>query len=1503
MGTFTENSLADVMKVFRHLNPDKEDAVLIESLVELLGFTVKREPQSPPPPPPPPPKRAKLDDLSEDLPPQKPKPPSPKQRKSLSKLQLNTLKEPHGHSMPQAIRDAVALWDGEPEMPTVSLMSYTPSVPLLPVNQARSYIHDTLSTETFLDELDVDELIEQMARGAVPTITYIRKKLLQGPVHVMIDKNRSMEPFEHDADEFYQYITRLIGEEACEGYWCFDTLDDDVVRISDNEWFKRYPSLKPLPQTLLVLVSDLGAARPFGWSSVPRHRWSACLQRLAPLFSRIVVVSPYPKKRLPGIRTRNIEIVPWGKVRYVCSGDEESVLHDLASLIAPAAYLNRDIIRSARATFYPECYPGLEADLIFSWMMAVSNPLVLSFRPETQRELRGDLMQDQLLRKKAHDFLNHYREHCRQFTLPEWIAFEEELMQQALNGERQAVDDKVRRLIRTLIEFEEHPRLARWALSVAKALSEEHASLKDRQELQLAAALRLGIVPREFEQSGDDNSNSWLLPKETTIGIRQEEGQLRFVDKPDVEDIRISVPGTVPRFLKIEGGDGTNQLVRLWKGHDDVMVPERLLPMAISTLSGARYRLSKPVAPFDEIKILIAVPSDVTEERMIVANEIEKWNIDNSDIHRIVCEAVLWDTHSQTTIGERPQEIINWQIVDRCDFAIAVFHSRIGTNTSLTLRDTVEEVRRMIDQGKQVLCWFSEMPLPPDVDVEQLVQLKDFRNELQSKAICDTYKDLNDFREKVAYQLAQYMSILTRRAAASMVMAGQLLPEANNALMRYQEFLRREIERIALIGVPAIEGLSVALSEVFVSLRLSETRQSVERFRSGMQDGYRSGTPEEVMRFAFSSHRLLLVLGDPGSGKSTLLNYYALSCLEGIHESLGFTAPVPVIRLPLREMKRKKGGYSSLPASLANWCARNYLDEIRQEHCAEWLATSETLVLLDGLDEISDMKDRINMCHWIDLMVKSYGNARFVVTSRGTGYRKSDGIEIETPHVRADIMDFTQEQQDAFLHKWFQAAYLREFRTEDMPEQEWQEMQAKRAREKSENIIDYLNQEHNRSLRVLASQPLLLQIMALLWKERRYLPGSRTELFDAALYYLLDYRDRRKNIQPLLSAEEAYGVLASVALWMQEMGVDAVEREAMHKKVQNVLDTLSISVKASAFCRYLVDRAGVLVEYGESEYVFRQKVFLEYLANVQLAKLLSKKKEPKETNITPETLGNDEESNNKESKKPNITTKTPESVEEYVTGRLNKNVVLFIGPSNVGKTVALIRLVHYLENNRGIYIRPNTKFRTDEGYKKSVESFYENLNNSYFTPERTGVIDFLVLDVIKDSDIYCQFLEAPGEAYFDPNKKNDKSFPPYLDGILSENTNKIFVFFFEENMLSDSDSLAYSEKMVSLVSYMNQKKDNIIIVFNKSDKRRELYRNNRPNRKAFKDMILNDVKYRFFFSAINKIRVPVRFVVFSGGMFSSIPNYNQRRWVHSADSFPKTLWDAIEGCLKPSGWW
>ena len=432
----------------------------------------------------------------------------------------------------------------------------------------------------------------------------------------------------------------------------------------------------------------------------------------------------------------------------------------------------------------------------------------------------------------------------------------------------------------------------------------------------------------------------------------------------------------------------------------------------------------------------------------------------------------------------------------------------------------------------------------------------------------------------------------------------------------YHEALRGELETINLLGTHALENVPVGLTDTFVALRISDTWRSDGENRHATlaeldppsEGDQKSLAPEEVMRLVFEKRRLLLIIGDPGSGKTTLLKHYGLTSLDK-KEKLGFSEPLLVVFQPLRDLiKEEDGTCAPLVRNIVAWSKLHDL-EITEQHIAHWLKQRSTLLLFDGLDEISDPKQRIKACAWIDRIVARYTNARVVVTSRATGYRKAEGIELASRHTRADIMDFSDEQQKVFLEKWFTAAMRDELKKGSGTLEQWEKSQKEKALRKSATIIEFLGRKENRSLQVMARVPVLLQIMAILWKEREVLPATRVELYEAALGYILDYRDRQRGIEPLLKARDALRVLAPVSLWMQEtLKTDEVKQEAMQQQMQLELKTLTKLYSAEEFCRNLVDRAGLLVEYRDKEYLFRHKSFREYMAGLQLLKECSKER-------------------------------------------------------------------------------------------------------------------------------------------------------------------------------------------------------------------------------------------------------------------------------------------------------
>jgi len=421
---------------------------------------------------------------------------------------------------------------------------------------------------------------------------------------------------------------------------------------------------------------------------------------------------------------------------------------------------------------------------------------------------------------------------------------------------------------------------------------------------------------------------------------------------------------------------------------------------------------------------------------------------------------------------------------------------------------------------------------------------------------------------------------------------------------QYAALLCEELGTIRMLGSPDIPNIPVDLMDTFVSLDISAT--SPAEYRGSLEQKEMTGemdrklTPESALKKTFEKHRMLLILGDPGSGKTTLVKYYAMRCLEGeYYQELGFPEPPLVTYLPLREIGSKNGELCPLHECLAKWASRHYIN-ISAGTFMDWLKNRQTLVLLDGLDEISDVDRRREVCDWIDRAAQGLRKARFVVTSRWTGYRKVDGIDLGFKHLRADVRDFSAKQQKEFLEKWFVAACLKETHDEKVPEQQWQERQKQRGLDRARAIVDFLAEDDNKGVQELAGVPMLLQVIAILWRERENLPQGRAELYQAALKYLLDYRDRRRKIKPLLSATQALRILCPVSFWMQEKSKDEVIRSELHRRIQPILDTMDDEVNAGRFCENLRDRAGLIADYGDDAYIFRHKSFREYLAGLEL---------------------------------------------------------------------------------------------------------------------------------------------------------------------------------------------------------------------------------------------------------------------------------------------------------------
>ncbi len=107
-------------------------------------------------------------------------------------------------------------------------------------------------------------------------------------------------------------------------------------------------------------------------------------------------------------------------------------------------------------------------------------------------------------------------------------------------------------------------------------------------------------------------------------------------------------------------------------------------------------------------QLFVASPSDVTEERDIAVSVIQEWNDLRSAQDQLVILPMRWETHSSPEYGTRPQEVINRDIVDKCDLLVGIFWTRLGSPTGVTESGSLEEIERVATNGKPVMLYFSK---------------------------------------------------------------------------------------------------------------------------------------------------------------------------------------------------------------------------------------------------------------------------------------------------------------------------------------------------------------------------------------------------------------------------------------------------------------------------------------------------------------------------------------------------------------------------------------------------------------------------------------------------------------------------------------------------------------------------------------------------------------------------------------------------------------------------
>jgi len=153
-------------------------------------------------------------------------------------------------------------------------------------------------------------------------------------------------------------------------------------------------------------------------------------------------------------------------------------------------------------------------------------------------------------------------------------------------------------------------------------------------------------------------------------------------------------------------------------------------------------------------RVLIASPSDLSEERQAATEAVNEWNAQHGAAESVVLLPVKWETHAMPQAGIRPQEAINHQLVQKCDILVGMFWTKIGTNTGVAESGTAEEIDQFVAGGKPALLYFSRRPIDPNkIDLTQFKKLKTFKSATYERALTGRFATVDELRQTLLRDL------------------------------------------------------------------------------------------------------------------------------------------------------------------------------------------------------------------------------------------------------------------------------------------------------------------------------------------------------------------------------------------------------------------------------------------------------------------------------------------------------------------------------------------------------------------------------------------------------------------------------------------------------------------------------------------------------------------------------------------------------------------------------
>lgn len=431
------------------------------------------------------------------------------------------------------------------------------------------------------------------------------------------------------------------------------------------------------------------------------------------------------------------------------------------------------------------------------------------------------------------------------------------------------------------------------------------------------------------------------------------------------------------------------------------------------------------------------------------------------------------------------------------------------------------------------------------------------------------------------------------------------LPEGD-VHMATQQLLLRQLYMPLRIEVEA--GRPDDGEDLFLS-----TVEEVRALRRNIEAGHRVVGGDEYLlqgksRISLGEYlsisKRLVVLGDPGGGKTTLLRWMATAYLLRLKNESGLDQFPDIDTLPEFSfipvlIRCRDLGRDDLCRSFKDFLAQHlYKSKLLPEDAdvmlaiiLDRLAKGRVILLIDGLDEITDPHTRMIFCQELEHTAARYPEAPIIVTSRIVGYRDMP-YRMQSGFEHGVIAELDSGDKDLFARRWV-----------DVTEQKQSE-EEKQAR--VEEILAALHSSDR--IERLTGNPMLLTTLALVKRKVGKLPSKRTKLYAEAVSVLLNWNPR---LYQAIEEDEAIPQLEYLAFEMCRQGVQRLTEE----EVLDLLDRLRAEYPniravrrrgAEEFLEHLEARSSILIKSGggwhknggrvDPVWEFRHLTFQEYLA-------------------------------------------------------------------------------------------------------------------------------------------------------------------------------------------------------------------------------------------------------------------------------------------------------------------